>query len=39
MTSTVVKRSIMIGGRKTSVSLEHGFWTGLKEIASQRGVS
>jgi hypothetical protein len=28
-----------IGGRKTSVSLEHGFWTGLKEIASQRGVT
>jgi predicted DNA-binding ribbon-helix-helix protein len=38
MTSTVSKRSIVIGGHKTSVSLEEPFWTGLKEIASRRAV-
>ena len=27
------KRSIVIAGHKTSVSLEDGFWKGLKEIA------
>jgi predicted DNA-binding ribbon-helix-helix protein len=31
--SPVVKRSIVVGGHKTSVSLEDAFWTGLKEIA------
>jgi predicted DNA-binding ribbon-helix-helix protein len=37
MKSPVVKRSIIIGGHKTSVSLEDAFWTDLKEIAhSQR---
>ncbi len=34
MKSLVVKRSIMIGERKSSVSLEEAFWKGLKEIAS-----
>ena len=34
MKSTVVKRSIVIGGHKTSVSLEDPFWTGLKQIAN-----
>jgi predicted DNA-binding ribbon-helix-helix protein len=33
MKSLVVKRSIVIAGHKTSVSLEDPFWTGLKEIA------
>jgi len=33
MKSLVVKRSIVIGGHKTSVSLEDAFWRGLKEIA------
>jgi len=33
MKSTVVKRSIVIGGHKTSVSLEDAFWDHLKEIA------
>jgi predicted DNA-binding ribbon-helix-helix protein len=36
MTSTILKRSIVIGGRKTSVSLEDPFWTGLKQIAEAR---
>lgn len=36
MKSPIVKRSIVIAGHKTSVSLEDGFWTGLKEIADGR---
>jgi predicted DNA-binding ribbon-helix-helix protein len=39
MKSTVVKRSIVIGGHKTSVSLEDPFWCALKEIASARDVT
>jgi len=37
--SLVIKRSIVIGGHKTSVSLEEAFWKGLKEIASERQVT
>jgi len=33
MKSLVVKRSIVLDGHKTSVSLEDAFWTELKEIA------
>ena len=33
MKSSIIKRSIVIGGNKTSVSLEDEFWQGLKEIA------
>ena len=33
MQSAIVKRSIVIAGHKTSVSLEDEFWSGLKEIA------
>ena len=33
MKSPVVKRSIVLAGHKTSVSLEGAFWEGLKEIA------
>jgi predicted DNA-binding ribbon-helix-helix protein len=36
MKSPVIKRSIVIAGHKTSVSLEDAFWTGLKEIAIGR---
>ena len=39
MKSPVVKRSIVIAGHKTSVSLEDAFWTGLKEIAGGRGMT
>jgi predicted DNA-binding ribbon-helix-helix protein len=39
MRSPVVKRSIVIAGHKTSVSLEDAFWVGLKEIAAQRDVT
>jgi predicted DNA-binding ribbon-helix-helix protein len=36
MKSPVIKRSIVVAGRKTSVSLEDAFWDGLKEIAYKR---
>src|SRR5262249_14047534 len=39
MKSPVVKRSIVIAGHKTSVSLEDAFWKGLKEIATSRDVT
>lgn len=34
MSSTVTKRSIVLMGHKTSVSLETEFWDGLRKIAS-----
>jgi predicted DNA-binding ribbon-helix-helix protein len=39
MKSPVVKRSIVIAGHKTSVSLEDAFWKGLKEIAAGREIT
>ena len=39
MRSTVVKRSVIIAGHKTSVSLEDAFWKALKEIAVGRGAN
>ncbi len=33
MKSTIVKRSVVLDGHKTSVSLEDEFWEGLREIA------
>jgi predicted DNA-binding ribbon-helix-helix protein len=39
MKSPVVKRSIVIAGHKTSVSLEDAFWKGLKEIAGGRNAT
>jgi len=36
MKSPVIKRSIVIAGHKTSVSLEDAFWQGLKDIAVDR---
>ena len=39
MKSPVVKRSIVIAGHKTSVSLEDAFWRGLKDIAAGRRVT
>ena len=32
----VVKRSVIVAGHKTSISLEDAFWNGLREIASTR---
>ena len=39
MKSPVVKRSIVIAGHKTSVSLEDAFWKGLKDIAIVRNIT
>ena len=39
MQSSVVKRSIVIDGHKTSVSLEDPFWADLKKIAHAQQVT
>jgi predicted DNA-binding ribbon-helix-helix protein len=36
--SRIVKRSIVIAGHKTSISLEEDFWQALKEIAARRNM-
>ena len=36
MKSAVVKHSVVIGGHKTSVSLEEAFWNELKTIAGAK---
>ena len=36
MKSPIVKRSVVLSGHKTSVSLEDAFWRGLKAIATTR---
>jgi len=37
--SAIIKRSVVIGGHKTSVTLEDAFWTGLKQIARSRNMT
>jgi predicted DNA-binding ribbon-helix-helix protein len=39
MKSPVVKRSIVVAGHKTSVSLEEAFWNGMKEISGLRNIT
>jgi predicted DNA-binding ribbon-helix-helix protein len=39
MKSLVRKWSVVVGGHKTSVSLEEPFWSALKEISGQRGMT
>jgi predicted DNA-binding ribbon-helix-helix protein len=39
MKSLVIKRSVVLAGHKTSVSLEDAFWRSVKELAAARGVS
>jgi predicted DNA-binding ribbon-helix-helix protein len=39
MISAVFKRSIIIDGHKTSVTLEDEFWGGLREIARRRNAT
>ena len=39
MQSPVIKRSVVIGGRKTSVSLEEAFWGTLKELAAAQKIT
>ena len=38
MKSSIIKRSVVVGGHRTSVSLEDDFWSALKEIASARNM-
>ncbi len=38
MKSQVIKRSVVIAGHKTSISIEDAFWHALKEIANERGI-
>lgn len=37
--SSILKRSIVVAGHRTSVTLEDAFWTGLKQIARSRGMT
>jgi predicted DNA-binding ribbon-helix-helix protein len=37
--SAIPKRSVIIAGRKTSISVENAFWRGLKEIAGGRDIT
>jgi len=39
MKSSIIKRSVVIAGHKTSVSLEDEFWTGVRLIADERCVT
>ena len=38
MRSAIVKRSVFVSGRNTSISLEDEFWESLREIAKGRSV-
>lgn len=37
--SDIKKRSVVISGHRTSISLENVFWEALRGIASEKGVS
>jgi predicted DNA-binding ribbon-helix-helix protein len=39
MKSAINKRSVVIDGHKTSVSLEEPFWSSLREIAARQAVT
>lgn len=39
MSEGIIKRSVVIAGHRTSVSLEEPFWEELKRIATLRGMS
>jgi predicted DNA-binding ribbon-helix-helix protein len=38
-TGSIAKRSVRIGGRRTSIALEDHFFQALKEIAKERGTT
>ena len=38
MKSLVIKRSVVLAGHKTSISLEDAFWDSFREIAASRGM-
>ena len=39
MKTAIKKRSIKVGDRKTSVSLENEIWSGLKDIAQEKRIT
>lgn len=39
MSGRPVKRSLTIAGHRTSISLEHEFWSALKDIAKARATT
>jgi len=39
MRASVAKRSVVIGGHKTSVSLEEPFWQAVREITDSRNIT
>lgn len=39
MKSSITKRSVVIDGHKTSVSLEEPFWTAVREITQARAMT
>lgn len=39
MPDRIRKRSVIVSGHRTSVSLEETFWEALAELANERGVS
>lgn len=36
MPTTVKKRSVVVGGHRTSISLEQAFWEALQQLAAQQ---
>ena len=39
MKSPIIKRSVLVDGHRTSVTLEDPFWNSLKDIASSQGLT
>lgn len=39
MKSFIVKHSVVVGGHKTSISLEDPFWSAIREIAHAEGTT
>ena len=39
MKSLIVKHSVIINGRRTTIGIEQAFWSSLKEIAREQGVT
>ena len=39
MKSTIIKRSVVVNGHKTSFSIEDQFWAALKSIAAERNLT
>jgi predicted DNA-binding ribbon-helix-helix protein len=35
----VIKRSVVVSGHKTSISVEDAFWSELKSLAKEKGLS